>query len=430
MVKRVDAPSGSAGDEQAVRGSVLVVDDDQALCGALQRVLGRAGFDVTAVNDGAAALREVERRPFDVILSDISMGEMSGVELLRKVRVHDLDVPVILMTGEPTLETALEAISLGVMEYLPKPTPNAEVRRVVERASQLHRMARMKRDAFKLLGEANDQAGDRAGLQVSFDRALESMWMAFQPIVEPQSEVVFGYEALMRTKESSLPHPGAVLEAAERLDRLPDLGRRTRGLSADAFRDVPSETALLFVNLHTRDLLDPMLYDPSSALTKIAGRVVLEITERAAIDDVKDIQARVGTLRERGFRIAIDDLGAGYAGLSSFVALQPEIVKLDMSLIRNLHQSEVRRKLVGSMTSLCKEMGMVVIAEGIEVVEERDVVGLSGCELFQGYFFARPGLGFPSVEGFSDRTVGVVADQKAGPGCNSDERLRAAQRLR
>ena len=282
-----------------------------------------------------------------------------------------------------------------------KPSSNREILKVVERASQLHRMAQMKREAFKLLGEANTQAGDRAGLQVSFDRALESMWMAFQPIVEPGTKKIFGYEALMRTKEPSLPHPGAVLGAAERLDRLGDLGRHVRALSAKAFENAPSDTALLFVNLHTRDLLDPTLYDESSPLTKIAGRVALEITERAAIDDVEDIQARVTQLRGLGFRIAIDDLGAGYAGLSSFVALQPEIVKLDMSLIRDVHHSEVRRRLVGSMTSLCKEMGMRVIAEGIEVGEERDVVRGCGCELFQGYLFARPGVPFPGVDGFS-----------------------------
>jgi EAL domain-containing protein (putative c-di-GMP-specific phosphodiesterase class I) len=386
---------------RALGSSVLVVDDDAAVCTTLQRVLQSAGFEVTVAHDGAAAMTEVERRPFDVILTDIQMGAISGVELLSKVRAHDLDVPVILMTGEPTLETAIEAISLGVMHYLVKPTPNAEVLKIVERASQLHRMARMKRDALQLQGEANSQAGDRAGLQVNFDRALQSMWMAFQPIVAPEQKRVFGYEALMRTKEASLPHPGAVLEAAERLNRLPDLGRRVRQLSAEAFRDVPSETALLFINLHTRDLLDAMLFDASAPLTKMASRVVLEITERAAIDDVKDLQVRVDMLRQRGFRIAIDDLGAGYAGLSSFVALQPEIVKLDMSLIRNVHQSDVRRRLVGSMTSLCNEMGMSVVAEGIEVIEERDAVGLSGCDLCQGYLFAKPGQGFPRVDGFS-----------------------------
>ena len=165
-------------------------------------------------------------------------------------------------------------------------------------------------------------------------------------------------------------------------------------LAAEAFDRAPSQ-ALLFVNLHTHDLLDPELYEATAPLARFANRVILEITERAAIDNVKDIQARVSVLRFNGYRIAIDDLGAGYAGLSSFVALEPEIVKLDMSLVRNVHLSDVRQRLIASMTSLCKEMGMRVVAEGIELTEERLTVQGAGCDLLQGYLFARPGPAFP-----------------------------------
>ena len=127
----------------------------------------------------------------------------------------------------------------------------------------------------------------------------------------------------------------------------------------------------------------------------MARRVVLEVTERATIDDVKDVQARVAKLRHLGFRIALDDLGAGYAGLSSFAVLEPEIVKLDMSLVRNVHLSEIRARLIGSMTNLCKQMGMLVVAEGVEAHEERDSVRAIGCDLLQGYLYAKPGPPFP-----------------------------------
>jgi EAL domain-containing protein (putative c-di-GMP-specific phosphodiesterase class I) len=200
----------------------------------------------------------------------------------------------------------------------------------------------------------------------------------------------------MRTKEPALPHPGAVLDAAEKLGRMAEVGRRVRALSAKAFEHAPSG-AVLFVNLHTRDLLDPELYETTSALGRMAARVVLEVTERAAIDVVKDIVARVAVLRYQGFRIAIDDLGAGYAGLTSFAALEPEIVKLDMTLVRNAHESPVRRRLVESMTSLCKEMNIKVVAEGIETVEERACMQAAGCDLLQGYLYAKPGPPFPDV---------------------------------
>jgi EAL domain-containing protein (putative c-di-GMP-specific phosphodiesterase class I) len=377
--------------------SVLVVDDEAAVAKALQRVLQAAGYEVTIAGDGGTAVDKIMHQSFDVVLSDIQMPGMTGVDLLGIVRAYDFDVPVILMTGTPTLETAIEAIRLGALQYLPKPISNDILVKAVARASQLHRMAQMKRDALKLLGETDTQAGDRAGLKASFDRALDTMWMAFQPIVESIRPRVFGYEALMRTREASLPHPGAVLSAAERLGLLDDLGRRVRSLCAESFDRAPNE-ATLFVNLHTRDLLDPDLFADSAPLTKIAERVVLEITERATIDDVKDIQARVLRLRRLGYRIAIDDLGAGYAGLSSFAALEPEIVKLDMSLVRNVHQSAIRHRLVESMTSLCKEMSMQVVAEGIELREERESVRSSGCDLLQGYLFAKPGPPFPLAD--------------------------------
>jgi EAL domain-containing protein (putative c-di-GMP-specific phosphodiesterase class I) len=372
------------------------VDDDPAIAAAFRRVLEAVDYCVHVANRGEAGIEAIMQRAFDVVISDIQMPGMTGVDLLRAIRAFDLDVPVILMTGAPTVETAIEAVNLGALLYLSKPTPNQVLVQAVERASRLHRIARVKRDALKLRGEVDAQAGDLAGLQASFERALQTMSMAFQPIIHASDQRIFGYEALMRSSEESLPHPGALLGAAERLDRLDDLGRRVRALSAQAFERAHDD-ALLFVNLHTRDLLDATLYEPASPLTKIASRVVLEVTERSTIDDVKDIQTRVAALRRLGFRIAIDDLGAGYAGLSSFAALEPDIVKLDMSLVRNVHQSEIRQRLVVSMASVCKEMNMRVVAEGVELREELAVVREAGCDLLQGYLFARPGPPFPST---------------------------------
>jgi EAL domain-containing protein (putative c-di-GMP-specific phosphodiesterase class I) len=145
-----------------------------------------------------------------------------------------------------------------------------------------------------------------------------------------------------------------------------------------------------FVNLHTKDLADAALYARGMAFSEFAPRIVLEITERAPLDSVRDVPRRVAELRDMGFRIAIDDLGAGYAGLTSFAQLVPEVVKLDMSLVRGIHEDGVRQKLVRSMTSLCHEMGMLVVAEGVETRAELDSVIALGCDLLQGYYFGRP----------------------------------------
>jgi EAL domain-containing protein (putative c-di-GMP-specific phosphodiesterase class I) len=377
---------------------VLIVDDDANVARSLRRVLESHGYEIVVASDGQAAVDLLMQRRFHVILTDIQMPRMTGVDLLTIARAYDLDVPILLMTGEPKLETAIEAVSLGALDYLVKPIENDVLLRAVDRASRLHQMAQVKRDALKLQGSGEMEAGDRAGLSARFGNALETLVMAFQPIVDLSRRSLYAYEALVRPSEPSMANPAAILAAAERLDRLPDLGRRIRALSAAAFESAPKD-AVLFVNLHTRDLLDADLFRGEAPLTRVAERVVLEVTERSTLDDVADVKERIRKLRALGFRIAIDDLGAGYAGLSSFVALEPDIVKLDMSLVRDVHKSEIRQRIVATMASLCNQMGMRVVAEGVEVPEERDTARRLGCDLFQGYLFARPGPPFPAIQG-------------------------------
>jgi EAL domain-containing protein (putative c-di-GMP-specific phosphodiesterase class I) len=378
---------------------VLVADDEMNLARSLARLLSNAGYDVVTVGDGDAALLALGSQEFDVVLSDIQMPGMSGLELLRLARERDMDVPIVLMTADPRIETAADAVEHGALQYLVKPIAADVLLKAMERAAKLHVVARMKRETLRMLGQLEDAAGDRTFLKASFERALDSMWMAFQPIVagdgQSRSRGPFGYEALLRSSEPSLPTPSAVIGAAEQLKRLPELGRRIRALVAEAAHDLPDES-LLFVNLHTHDLLDPHLLAPEMPLTRIAKRVVLEITERAALDDVKDVRARISALRATGFRVAVDDLGAGYAGLASFALLEPDFVKLDMSLVRGVDASPLRQKLIASMSAICREMGMGVVAEGIETIEERDMVMALGCDLLQGFLLGRPGRPFPS----------------------------------
>jgi EAL domain-containing protein (putative c-di-GMP-specific phosphodiesterase class I) len=383
-------------EHQVVKTSrILLADDDVALSRAVSRVLVADGHDVVTVSSGTEAAEALMKGRFDVVISDVHMPGMSGVELLSLVRAYDLDVPVILMTGDPSVETAAQAVELGALKYMVKPVSNDSLLETVRRAMKLHAVAATKRALLKEQGAQEGQAGDLAGLGLAFDRAMDKMWIAFQPIVDPQKRKVFAYEALLRTTEPALPNPKAVLDAAERLHVLPDLARRIHSLAAQAMSDA-SPSALLFVNLHPRDLLDPTLFESDMPLGKIASRVVLEITERATLDDIKDLERRVAILRYMGFRLAVDDLGAGYAGLTSFARLEPEFVKLDISLVQEIHTSPVRQKLVASMTSLCRDLGMRVIAEGVEEPADRDHLAALGCHFQQGYFFAKPGKAFPS----------------------------------
>jgi EAL domain-containing protein (putative c-di-GMP-specific phosphodiesterase class I) len=396
VAAKAQTEGGPRVPEEAVAGGVLLVDDEPTLLRAYARALTEAGHRVATAADGHAAVELFQTGQFDVVLSDIAMPGMDGVQLLRAVRERDLDVPVVLVTGSPDVRTALEAVEHGALRYLIKPVEISELCAVVARAVQLHRLAKLKREALEHLAGGPLGVGDRAGLEATFKRALDSLWMAFQPIVDWQNRRVFGFEALVRSQEPALPHPGALFDAAERLDKLQELGRQIRAQTAAAAPHAPPG-AVVFVNLHPKDLLDDDLYHPDSPLSAIAGQVVLELTERASLDVVKDLASRVAHLRRMGFRLAIDDLGAGYAGLTAFAQLEPEVVKLDMSLVRDVHKSATKRKLIQSMTSLCHDLGMQVVAEGVETIEERDALAELGADLLQGYFFARPAKGFPPV---------------------------------
>lgn len=380
---------GTAEERSRGTGAVLLVEDDPQVRSVFTRLLQRSGWQVTAASDGESALEAVASSFFDAIVSDIRLPGLSGVDLLRAVREHDLDVPVILITGWPDVDTAAEAVELGALQYLRKPVQPQQLTQAVEKAIRLHALARAQRDALALLGADAEVAGDRAGLSALFERTLRDMTLVFQPIVSAADpRTTFAYEALLRGGQASLREPESVLEAAGRLGRLPELGRRTRELASRAIGRLPPDV-LLFVNLRAGDLLCDGLTDADAPLSPHARRVVLEITEREAVAETRELRHRIERLRTLGYRLALDDLGAGYAGLNSFAALAPEFVKLDRLLIGNCHESEIQQRVVASLAKVCRDLGIRVVAEGIELEEERDAAIALGCDYLQGFLFGR-----------------------------------------
>ncbi|HUL79370.1 MAG TPA: EAL domain-containing protein [Vicinamibacteria bacterium] len=364
------------------------MEDDRALLEAYTDVLLAAGFDVVAAADGPTALRALGEAAFDVVLSDLVLPGVNGVEILRAVRERDLDVPVVLITGNPTVETAVQALELGALRYLIKPTSADELIRATEHAMRLRRLVSVKREVLRYLGHSDRLMGDRAGLEAGFSRATSSLFMAYQPIIRTRDGSIYGWEALLRTREASVPGPLVFLEMAEKLGRVRDLGRLIRANVAQTARR--NRGVMFFINLHPDDLLDETLYDASSPLSILASEIVLEITERSPVDSVPDVRERIKALRRLGFRLAVDDLGSGYAGLTSFASLEPDFVKLDRGLVTGIDSQPVKRKLVSSITAVSREMSIAVVAEGIETAGERSVVVDLGCDLMQGFLFRRP----------------------------------------
>lgn len=361
-------------------GRVLVVDDDELflkVCGGLLR---RAGLTVEAVTNSNAALELIHQERFDAIVSDFCMPDVNGLSLLKAARELDSTVPFVLMSGAPTVESAIAAIDLGVHKYLPKPfdidvfvlsITDAVKRRIV--------------------------SDDLSSLHRRLDRALEHLWMAYQPIIEFSQKRPLAYEALLRSGAPEIKGPMDVLELAEKTDRLFDVGRAIRKHVAADLPNLGAEIDV-FVNIHPEDLDDPELYLPTSPLTPFAHRVVLEITERASVDNLETLASRLTELRGLGYRIAVDDLGAGYAGLTTLARVQPEFVKLDGSLVRNIDLSSVHQLIVTAVVDLARDLGLRVIAEAIETTKELGTLRALGVDYMQGYLFARPAKPFVRVD--------------------------------
>ena len=128
-----------------------------------------------------------------------------------------------------------------------------------------------------------------------------------------------------------------------------------------------------------------------------AGTRGLELhdLERVRLEGVRNVTNQARALKRLGFQVAIDDLGAGVAGLSGFTLFDPEVVKLDISLVRGVDTDTRRQAIIKSMLSLCDQLGILVIAEGVETNDERRVLCELGCNYLQGYLFSRPERAFP-----------------------------------
>ena len=178
------------------KARVLLIDDDPGVLLTLAHTLEQAGHQVETITEGESAINLMARQSFEVVISDIGLPGMDGLQLLGRVREQDLDVPVVLMTGLPTVETAIRAVDQGALHYLVKPFPTSVLVDLVARAMRLRKLALLKREAMVFVGEAIKPVGDRAGLSASLNQALASMWIAYQPIVSVKDGSVFAHEAL------------------------------------------------------------------------------------------------------------------------------------------------------------------------------------------------------------------------------------------
>jgi len=383
---------------------VLIVEDDDAVASLYGRVLGNPDYRLYRAANGEEALSLVAETAFDAIVSDLVMPGMSGVELLKSVRERDQDVPIVVVTGRPAVESAITAVECGALRYLVKPVPPKELRETVAHALEVNEAKRLTRRARQSMTEKVDEESSRSRTESDFREALESLYMVYQPIVKPAQGSVVGYEALVRTGHSRLSQPKEFLDAAARIGGFEELGRGVRRAVAGDIEKLPKDS-LVFVNLHAEELLDEALYSEANPLRMHAERIVFELTEQASLDG---IERRIAALREQKFLIAVDDLGAGYAALSLLIGLEPDFVKIDRDLVRGVDADASKRALITSLASVCRELEIELVCEGVETEAEGRCLLEVGVELLQGYFFAKPQVSFTPDQG---KRLGLLMEE-------------------
>lgn len=213
--------------------------------------------------------------------------------------------------------------------------------------------------------------------------------IAYQPIVTLANKKVVGYECLSRFNTEQQRSPDFWFSEATQIGMGVELELAAVGISLQGI-DLIHDEAYLSLNVSPETILSGRLPE---ILDKVNGeKIVLEVTEHAKIDDYEHLKAALAPLRSTGTKISIDDTGAGFASLRHILNLEPDFIKLDISLTRNIDTDRNRRALAAALVTFAEVAGGTIIAEGIETAPEMDTLQQLGIKYGQGYFLGRPAM--------------------------------------
>ena len=218
--------------------------------------------------------------------------------------------------------------------------------------------------------------------------------MAFQPIVDVKAGIVVAYEALARGPQGE--PASSVLERATHNNRYSiDQRCREKAIAVSASLGILGTDADLCINFYPNAVYQPKqclrrTFNAARSVDFPLSRVIFEVTEVEEIRDHEHLRNIMTEYRSHGLRIAIDDFGAGHSGLTLLSEFQPDIIKLDRALVRNLDVKPASRAIVRSITQVCQDLNIKIIAEGIEREAEMQTLCELGIFTMQGYWFAKP----------------------------------------
>jgi len=392
------------GTELAERGCVGVVVLDTSALGSIEDEYGSDAYDEVRRRTFKilAEQRGKDYRNEDVLALDKPRGHNFIIFLERKRRrnqppsVADLKAvrarlmtslaPNLARAAFPYLKTPpLVEVGYGMAVYNPLLHPERILRRAITEALELAAHARRA-----------DELVVREKLQDVILR--ERVVTAYQAIMELKDRTVLGFEALSRgARGTGLESAYALFEAAERHGLLIELDRLCRRRALLSSGRIPSN-AKIFVNTLPATIRDPQfrgkpLIDFLDRAQVSPDRIVIEITEKLVIENYNLFREAMAYFTDLGMSFAVDDVGAGYSGLEAISRLKPHYLKIDISLVRDVHVSLVNREMVKAIIAMGHGIGAAVIAEGIHTEDEALALQTMGIDWGQGYLLARPDTG-------------------------------------
>jgi len=326
----------------------------------------------------------------------VRMPGGGGTRVAREMARVSPRTRIVALSAHDDRASVSEMIRAGALSYVVKGAPVEEIVEAVERASR--GLASLSGDAAAgVRRDLEEQLGRRERREEEGRRRLERIRAAlepgaivpvFQPIVDLVSTRVVGYEALSRFQLEPRRGPDVWFAEASEVGLHEELEYAAIRLATDRFDDLPAG-AYLSLNLSPSSCLSERLEHVLLGLP--AERVVIEVTENAPVPDYEALRAGLQPLKAIGGRLAIDDAWAGFASLRHIVRLAPDIIKLDVALTRDVDTDRARRAMAAALVSFATEMGIVIVAEGIETQAEFDTLRALGVRYGQGFFLGRPG---------------------------------------
>lgn len=404
---------------------VLIADDEEAVIDVLQAVMAsEPDLEVAGTaTDAEAAIEVASREQPDVALLDVRMPGGGGPRAAREILRRSPPTKVIALSAHEEVDSVLEMLRAGALGYVVKGESTDAIVRAIHRSLEEHTTfsSRVTEDVAHALAEQLHRVsrGSERRRQEKEDRIREvlggeGLEIVFQPILDVREGEVVGLEALARFAALPLRSPDVWFAEAAAAGLLVDLELAAVHATLAHLDRLP-EDVYVGVNVSPDTIRSPRLAEALEPAP--VERLVLEMTEHARVDDYPALSTALSGLRAQGLRLAVDDAGAGFASLRHIVLLDPDLIKLDVTLTQNVHRDEARRALVAALVAFGAQINAAVVAEGVENEEQLNVLKEVGVRFAQGFFLSPPypqpddgaGVGLSQPLLHADTDVGGVS---------------------